>query len=276
MKINYTNYPYLKHFESRYKHLPLFFNGVVRVAYPAEVHEEVYDTLKVIDEAFKLTKTKINNSDINYVSKNILEVFDEDYDVADKLWRLRNEVDSTYGVLLSPYKDMYVYRIYAPKDKDTIEVFCCSFHENIFMGFTLIEWERQDLYDQCKAWDGSFHYVSKTNKDYNISYPTQLVVTFELFKRYANVETKIISKAKGRKVKINGDRYKNDCNVPVTIVNSTYFTNIIRTVGFKVKGHFALRACGKGRKDRRLVWINPFEKKGYTRKAKVYQNESSS
>jgi len=273
MKINYTNYPYLKHFENKYKNLPLFFNGVVTVAYPKEVHEEVYNISKVIDEAFMLTKTNIDTSNINYVSKNILNVFDEDYDVADKLWRLRNEVDSVSGVLLSPYKDMYVYRISAPKDKDTIEVLCCVFHEYTFIGFTLIEWERQDLYNQCKIWDNSFHYVSKVNKYYNISYPTQLVVTFELFKNYADVETKIISKAKGRKVKMNGDRYKNDCNVPVTIINSAYFTNIIRTVGFKVKGHFALRACGKGRKNRRLVWINPFEKQGYTRKAKINQNE---
>lgn len=272
MKINYSNYPYLKHFENKYRRSSLFFTDDINLAYPEEIHEEVCNTSKIIDLGFKVVKAGVKDSNINYVSRNVIKVFDEDYSVADKLWRLRNEVESTCGVLLSANKYMYIYRITAPKDKETIEVLCYTFYENLFIGFTLIEWDRKDLYNECKLINNSFHYVSKVNKDYNISYPTQLVVTFELFKNYADVETKIISKAKGRKVKINGDRYKNDCNVPVVIIDSAYFTNIIRTKGFKVKGHFALRACGKGKKDRRLVWINPFEKQGYTRKAKINQN----
>jgi hypothetical protein len=56
-------------------------------------------------------------------------------------------------------------------------------------------------------------------------------------------------------------------DIPVTIVNSKWNITSIRTEGFEVKGHFALRWTGEGRKIPKMVFIEPFKKNGYMRKA---------
>lgn len=90
-----------------------------------------------------------------------------------------------------------------------------------------------------------------------------------LFLRYCPVETKIIPA--GRKAEVTGMKYLNDTKSTVEIVDSTWFTTIIRTEGFGVKGHFRLQPYPKlGTK--KFIYIAPFEKKGYTRKAKVLNN----
>lgn len=57
-------------------------------------------------------------------------------------------------------------------------------------------------------------------------------------------------------------------NIPVTIVNSKWNITSIRTEGFDVDGHFAMRWTGAGRNVPRLVLIEPFKKHGYVRRAK--------
>lgn len=60
----------------------------------------------------------------------------------------------------------------------------------------------------------------------------------------------------------------NSSNNTVYVVDSTWNQILIRTEGFAVRGHFRLQACGVGLKDRKLTWINAFEKLGYTRRPK--------
>lgn len=54
---------------------------------------------------------------------------------------------------------------------------------------------------------------------------------------------------------------------PLTLVNSNWNITTIRGEGFPVKGHAAFRWVGPGRSSLRLVYIAPYEKEGYTRKA---------
>lgn len=54
---------------------------------------------------------------------------------------------------------------------------------------------------------------------------------------------------------------------PLTIINSRWNTTTIRTEGFAVRGHFAIRWAGEGRQTAKIVFIEPFEKNGYTRQA---------
>lgn len=60
----------------------------------------------------------------------------------------------------------------------------------------------------------------------------------------------------------------NTLDVPLTIITSRWNTTVIRTEGFSVKGHFAIRWTGEGRLIPKLVFIQPFEKNGYIRTAK--------
>jgi hypothetical protein len=49
----------------------------------------------------------------------------------------------------------------------------------------------------------------------------------------------------------------------------TLWKQRINVSGFKVRGHFRLQPIGEGRKGRKLIWIEDFEKHGYNRKATV-------
>lgn len=59
----------------------------------------------------------------------------------------------------------------------------------------------------------------------------------------------------------------NTLKVPITIVNSRWNTTVIRTEKFGVRGHFALRWAGQGHTLAKIVFIEPYEKKGYIRKS---------
>lgn len=61
----------------------------------------------------------------------------------------------------------------------------------------------------------------------------------------------------------------NDIKSNITIINSRWNTDVVRLEKFGVRGHFAIRWVGEGRSSARLVFIEPFEKNGYTRKAKT-------
>ena len=90
------------------------------------------------------------------------------------------------------------------------------------------------------------------------------VFEYVIFKKYAPIEVKQIVASKGSK----SSQKKGAKNLKVNYIDSSWFRTIINTEGFRVKGHFALRACGKNRSERKLVWIKPYEKQGYTRDAK--------
>lgn len=61
----------------------------------------------------------------------------------------------------------------------------------------------------------------------------------------------------------------NTHNNTVFVVDSSWNKLIIRTEGFAVRGHFRLQPCGVNHADRKLTWIDAFEKHGYTRKPKA-------
>lgn len=65
----------------------------------------------------------------------------------------------------------------------------------------------------------------------------------------------------------------NQLTVPITIVDSKWNITSIRTEGFEVSGHFRLQPCGPGMQQTKLIFIEPFEKNGYVRKAKSLENE---
>jgi hypothetical protein len=93
------------------------------------------------------------------------------------------------------------------------------------------------------------------------------ILLFKTFLKYADVETKIVN-AQRREHHL-GNKYVNETNHKINVLDSTYFTTISRTEGFGVKGHFRLQPYGPGLSLKRLQWITDFKKTGYTRKAKI-------
>lgn len=68
----------------------------------------------------------------------------------------------------------------------------------------------------------------------------------------------------------------NSTPFPITVINSKWNVTSIRNEGFAVSAHFAIRYTGKGRTVPRIVFIDAFEKKGYTRHGKPEEFNSPS
>ncbi len=270
MKIDYKKYPFLERFEKRNTNKSLLFGGNLMQT-PLRLLPHIQQNKTVLDRISRAMKKVLTHNSINCVSLPVMQIFDEDFNVADKLWSIRDEIQDTVAVLLCPKGEMYFYQIMTVCNEVT--VICWHFVDRVFDAFTVISWKKGSFYQECSvshdsfmvALDGSLLAID----DPRITYLTQMVVTFELFKKYAELETKVVSKTNGTRAKVAKQKYKNNCKVPITIIDSTWFTRIVRSEEFNVKGHFRLQAYGEGMNDRKLIWVNGFKKHGYTRKAKI-------
>jgi len=92
----------------------------------------------------------------------------------------------------------------------------------------------------------------------------QLLTFIEL----GDVEVKVLKGLANNGEKKDKKVYNASLNT-VYVVDSSWNQLIIRTDGFAVRGHFRLQPCGPMMMDRKLIWINAFEKDGYIRKPKA-------
>ena len=91
-----------------------------------------------------------------------------------------------------------------------------------------------------------------------------------LFKKYAEIET--VDAKMGKKVDIPDSKEKLlwEFDMPATYVDCSWFREIVRKEGFMVRGHFRLQPYKKGGEwTKKLIYIEPFQKHGYTRRAKI-------
>ena len=91
-------------------------------------------------------------------------------------------------------------------------------------------------------------------------------------KHFAPTEIQIVDE-KNRKVRIgkgkdNKITADSGLLVPVNVIDSSYLTTIIHVNETSVRGHFRLQPCGEGMTDRKLIWIEPYQKGPYKRIAK--------
>lgn len=95
------------------------------------------------------------------------------------------------------------------------------------------------------------------------------ITLLSLFKKYAQVETKIL-KPMTRRVLDFGVKYINETKQNITLLNSTWFTTLIRSESFNVRGHFRLQPKKKdGKWTHEIIWINEYQKQGYRSEAKI-------
>lgn len=95
---------------------------------------------------------------------------------------------------------------------------------------------------------------------------------YSMFKTYAEVETKICPPNK--KTKDINCKYINDTKLELTFLDSKWFTNLVKSDAFKVRGHFRLQPCKNeiGEWTKKLIWISDFMKSGYTAPARKESN----
>lgn len=98
---------------------------------------------------------------------------------------------------------------------------------------------------------------------------------FHLFKKYAETET--VKAVSHKKVHIPNEKEKLlfEFNLKADYTDCSWFRKIIRSEGFMVSGHFRLQPYKKdGEWTKRLIYIDPFQKHGYTRRARINKTVS--
>lgn len=115
------------------------------------------------------------------------------------------------------------------------------------------------------VWDGYIN-DSKDHKHFEA-----MILTFVLFKKYCEIETKIVEPK--RKTTVAGKKYVNQTDKRIMVLDSTWFTNLVISgafmVGDETGGFLRWQHYGPGNSLKKLIWVLPFEKQGYTRTAKV-------
>lgn len=137
-----------------------------------------------------------------------------------------------------------------------------------------------DVYTHCTLSDDGEH-VSRKNMAWNgyinmgrdAKWFEAMILTFVLFKKYCDIETKVVEPK--RKAVNAGKKYLNETDKRITILDSTWFTNLVVSGTFNVSGHLRWQPYGSGLKQKKLIWIAEYEKEGYTRKAKAIQEDGN-
>lgn len=99
-----------------------------------------------------------------------------------------------------------------------------------------------------------------------------------IFLKYADVEVINVYGNQRKVLPDKSDVIENKSGVRVQFIDSRWIREIIRTEGFKVRGHFRLQPIKdeEGEWTRKLIYINEFEKHGYHRRAlKMLENNAN-
>lgn len=200
---------------------------------------------------------------------------------AAKLISLRSEINTTTKCYL--YKSQE--KPSSPCVYNTIFVhFEKQQEQTVFMIFGYIDVKKDQLpfyiagsyrHDDehfNKYYIADFSYIKsdaeRSLKNKFIVNTVELVVQIEVFLQYAELNTKFL-KPHHRDMEGVLCKYDNKTGGNITIVDSTWYTSLIKSDAFKVRGHFRLQPHGHGLKQRKLIWIHEFQKEGYVREANI-------
>jgi hypothetical protein len=209
---------------------------------------------------------------VQYISKPFFEAFVKAHEkTAFRFCKEPVEQSGTFIVPSRPTGQMTIfYRIAAKRDGEDEWLMECT----IVVFYNSKDHVRPLLLAVIRRAE-TIH-TTYIDDDYKLDCTTpeelmSLVLCLNIFMKYCEVETKTVPP--GKKAFKANQKYVNDTKSPIEVLDATWFTTFIRseefTVGAATGGFFRLQPCGKDNKDRKLIWISPFKKHGYTLKAKV-------
>lgn len=198
----------------------------------------------------------IITSNVFMLTKKIEDLIDKN---DDKLRKLASEEflkEKNFGTILTRanaycyFFDENGFVLYF--FRETLEAFIWNTYEGEKRGMHI--WtDMGGIYGNCKH---------RQEVEFGVAVFRTIPITL-LFLKYAKIETKELKP--GKKETFSNDKWINNTRQNITIVDSLWFTTLVNSGAFNVRGHFRLQPY-KDRKE--LIWISEFEKKGYTRKAK--------
>jgi hypothetical protein len=261
MKKNYINYPILEKLHKKsLGNMPMFGQDAPFFYLHGEAFVKHW---KLNCEKFK--------QEINVISNPFLEASDKAQEKLMQLWKDIHvndtsdfEVNGCY--LVGDFVHMLSYE--AKKGVETCEIAYYIFDKQGIPLAMYIDGVKSE--GQMRGWISSCFSVNNNQDEIRnwIYYKIGQLCILKMFKSYAEVETKIMPP----KARIKGFecKYINDTRFELTYLDSKWFTNLVKSDGFNVRGHFRLQPMKKdGKWTRELIWISEFSKTGYTAPARI-------
>lgn len=257
MQITERNYPILGKFnDGKLGAIPISENDI----------DFFLDPLgQMFNQYWKLFYNQFS-SNINYISKPFITASQK---AKAKLFELQQDIaendlsdyDTTGTFIINDLVFMLIYRY--KKGSEDIEIAFYEFHKSGIPICFFVSSYQHDINDT--GWISNYFNKGQDEKEiYEFIKKRVLdIVIIDMFKKYASVQTKELKP--GKKETFSNDKWINNTRQNIIIVDSLWFTTLVNSGAFNVRGHFRLQPY-KDRKE--LIWISEFEKKGYTRKAK--------
>jgi len=168
-----------------------------------------------------------------------------------------NHVPTDCGIVFTD-KGFSVY-LSNPTDKK-LKLLCFGFTRDVLTTYGYIDNDGNFGGLACSIKDGLPHNDVEGLAAYLSSFLTTLY-----FIHNCEIEQRIIKP--NQKDRSNGQKHYNESKSDITILDCRWFTELVRDTPFHVRGHLRWQVHGEGRTKRKLIWIDEFEKNGYTRKA---------
>lgn len=192
-------------------------------------------------------------------------LFDNNERLLPKMWGFLTELPKTYGCIL--WRDWTFFfnkfnSLYENQEAAVIQWLICSSPNGEQMTCELGSLLKKKDEEYVRTYSLDENSTASSKVGFTLS------ILFLPFLEFAECETKIVN-LENRRAKLNGEKFISDIDSDIEIVDSNWFTTLIRSEGFKVNGHFRLQPYGTGRLKRKMIWISDFEKQGYTKRSKI-------
>lgn len=267
MKINYKNYPILKKLE----------DGLLgKVAIPQEdAPSFIYDkSFQRIPDAFKSEHKHF--SKIYYITEPFFQAMQKAENSLISLLRDIHEDNSLDFDVKGSFivgNDIFLLKHIIKKDSDYNNTtfyhfkkdgtFVCFYESGNDIRKGMFGWVASPFKKEINMCGGAEAFIMKH---------IGVCLLIEMFRTYAIVETKNVEPKSS--IVYDSKKCENFTKLNITHLDSKWFTNIVRSDGFEVRGHFRLQPKKiNGEWTKELIWINNFQKNGYTSKAKILTHQ---
>lgn len=267
MWLSKENFPILENIKNNRLIKPLtldgYYNPNVHFVFP----DDIYD-----DEMLDTFHQEFNNGfKIHYITKSIEDLLKGNS--FDKARTLIDQLPDCCGLIL--HRDFLLTDLFPDFEKleGAIEdIWYCvkSFDEYADGDPDLLGKKAIYIYFNHHLFQSTHELLSLRGQIMIVDEPIQkFVVNFLLFYHFTEPTIKeVMGGTSTKKLILKDDRIINDSPNSIEIIDENFFKTIIRTDGFGVNGHFRLQPVGKNKTNRKLIYIEPFQKNGYTRIAK--------
>jgi hypothetical protein len=181
-----------------------------------------------------------------------------------------SKVNFEHSGILIDYQKTVFYSFSKTKNEYVVDVFL---NNGILVGFATLNPDNGEI-EGVRNFGANFDDITFWKDALESQF--FMAVIYILFKEFADVNTKFVESNKKQIDKKTGEKDLNESDFNITILDSTWYTNLIRSKGFKVSGHPRLQPCKiDGEWTYKMIWINEFMKNGYSRRAKKLIEETN-